>query len=35
MKGRIKAQMFSFDQPFQAYEKDSFGLVSVPLTAVL
>ncbi|XP_041352378.1 cilia- and flagella-associated protein 300-like [Gigantopelta aegis] len=26
MKDRIKAQMFTFDQPFQPYEKDNFGL---------
>ena len=27
MKGRIKAQMFSFDQLFQIYQKNDFVLV--------
>lgn len=27
MKGRIKAQMFSFDQMFNAYNKEQFALV--------
>ena len=29
MKGRICAQMYTFDQSFQAYEKDSFVMVGI------
>ena len=29
LKGRMVAQTFSFDQQFQAYQKDDFALVSL------
>merc|ERR1712043_46744 len=35
MKGRIKAQMFSFDQPFQPYQKDDFILAFMQDPVVL
>ncbi|KAJ8309761.1 hypothetical protein KUTeg_011626 [Tegillarca granosa] len=31
MKGRIKAQMFSFDQSFQPYQKDDFAFMQDPV----
>lgn len=29
MKGRLCVQMFSFDQPFQSYQKDDFAKVKL------